>query len=173
MKIQYILGTIILAFLIISCDPVGNSIASQEESAQETNLVQTFENLNLKKGDKIVIWGVFSAIFYKNDKPPIYSLDYNLSLDDESVSYNSLIMFKKENHIINSSSKVDYRDKIVIDSHSTTTEEEEYKDWTFEQEIITIEIPKDGNYIFDYKILMESNPSKLSFPKVGLIIRKL
>ncbi|KFC23430.1 hypothetical protein [Epilithonimonas lactis] len=173
--------TTFLSMVIISCNPVGDTIS--EEKPLDDQLVNTTENIDLKKGDVLVIWGKMDASLLKNDNVPMFELNYNLSLDGKTIDNKSVQMFASNDNIIKSTYEIqkdeeeDEPAEIEFDtSDDTSSENIEYKtvksNWSFEQEVIKIPIEKDGKYTLDYKASSESESSRSMFTKVAVILRK-
>lgn len=173
--------TILLSMVIISCNPVGDTIS--EEKPLDDQLVNTTENIDLKKGDVLVIWGKMDASLLKNDNVPMFELNYNLSLDGKTIDNKSVQMFASNDNIIKSTYEIqkdedeDEPAESEFDtSDDTSAENIEYKtvksNWSFEQEVIKIPIEKDGKYTLDYKASSESESSRSMFTKVAVILRK-
>ena len=182
---QFFLTLIIFSIVTISCNPVGETIA--EEKPLDDQLVNTTENIYLKKGDVLVIWGKMDASFLENNNVPSFRLSYNLSLDGKTIENSTVTMFAGNDKIINSTHEV--RKDEEEEEEQTESETSEYgnnseetseekpekivkSDWTFEQEVIQIPIEKDGKYILDYKASSESESSRSMFTKVAVILRK-
>lgn len=178
---------ILLSVLTIaSCNPVGETIA--EEMPVDNQLVNTVENLDLKAGDELVIWGKMDASFLKNDNVPIFELRYNLSLDGKTVENKTVPMFASNDKIIKSTYEIrkdkeeeqEQEDDQQTDNELTTDndssaekpEETVKSDWSFEQEVIRIPITKDGKYTLDYKANSNDEAADSMFTKVAVIIRK-
>lgn len=183
---QIFLILIIFLIVTISCNPVGETIA--EETPLDDQLVNTTENIDLKKGDVLVIWGKMDASFLENDNVPIFYLSYNLSLDGKTIENSSAQMFLGSDRIINSTHEVrkdEEKEEEEQSEHETseygnnseeTPEEKPEKivksDWTFEQEVMQIPIEKDGKYTLNYKASGSSEYSRSMFTKVSVILRK-
>ncbi|MFC4164617.1 hypothetical protein ACFOWU_13205 [Epilithonimonas zeae] len=177
-----IFSLLILSIVTISCNPVGEIVT--EETPLDPQLVNTVENLDLKKGDVLVIWGKMDASFLKNDNVPIFHLSYNLSLDDKTIENKTVGMFADNSRIINSTHEIRKEEKEennadVFEDTSTNEESSTEKpekiaesDWTFEQEVIQIPIEKDGKYTLDYKANSSDQAADSMFTKVSVIIRK-
>lgn len=186
--LQFFFTLILFSTVAISCDPVGETIA--EEKPLDDQLVNTTENLDLKKGDVLVIWGKIDASFVKNNNIPVFLLNYNLSLDGKVIKNEQAQMFLGRDKIINSTHEI-RKEEIEEDekeeqsdsetseygSNSTETREEKPEkiaesDWTFEQEVIKIPIEKDGKYTLDYKASSDNESARSMFTKVSVILRK-
>lgn len=173
---------IILSILSISCNPVGEVVT--DETPIDPQLVNTVENLDLKKGDVLVIWGKMDASFLKNDNVPLFYLSYNLSLDDKTIENKTIGMFAGNSRIINSTHEIrkeeeEENNADVFEDTSNTEEKPAEKpekstesDWTFEQEVIQIPIEKDGKYTLDYKAYSSDEAADSMFTKVSVILRK-
>ncbi len=183
--LQFFLTLIIFSIVTISCDPVGETIA--EETPLDDQLVNTTENIDLKKGDILVIWGKMDASFLKNDNVPIFKLSYNLSLDGKTIENSTVQMFVDNDKIINSKYEVRKDEEEEEEQNESETSENvnnsEEKpqekpekvvksDWNFEQEIIQIPIEKDGKYTLDYKASSSDEAADSMFTKVSVILRK-
>lgn|GEM_PF-5852052 len=167
---------------VISCNPVGEIVT--DEKPIDNQLVNTVENLDLKKGDVLVIWGKMDASFLKNDNVPIFHLSYNLSLDGQTIDNKTVGMFADNSRIINSTYEIqkdeeEENNADVFENASSTEETPAAKpekikksDWTFEQEVIQIPIEKDGKYTLDYKANNSDEAADSMFTKVSVIIRK-
>ncbi|MBV6880349.1 hypothetical protein NG800_008840 [Epilithonimonas ginsengisoli] len=169
------------ATVIVSCNPVGKTVT--EETPVDGQLVNTVENLDLKAGDELVIWGKMDASFLKNDDVPIFDLRYNLSLDGKTIENQTVPMFAGNDKIIKSTYEIrkeeeqeddQYTDERTIDSEAPTEKNVEptKSDWSFEQEVIKIPITKDGKYTLDYKANSNDEDADSMFTKVAVIIRK-
>ncbi|MBP6578179.1 MAG: hypothetical protein KA796_13250 [Chryseobacterium sp.] len=183
---QIFLTLIIFSIVTISCNPVGETIS--EETPLDDQLVNTTENIDLKKGDVLVIWGKMDASFLDNNNVPSFRLSYNLSLDGKTIENSTVTMFAGNDKIINSTHEVrkDEEEKEEEQSENETseygnnseeTQEEKPEkivksDWTFEQEVIQIPIEKDGKYTLDYKASSDSESARSMFTKVAVILRK-
>lgn len=178
---QFFLTLIIFSIVTISCNPVGETIA--EETPLDDQLVNTTENIDLKKGDVLVIWGKMDASFLKNDNVPIFKLSYNLSLDGKTIENSTVQMFVDNDKIINSKYEVRKEEEEEEEQSESETSEnvnnsEETpqkvvkSDWNFEQEIIQIPIEKDGKYTLDYKASSSDEAADSMFTKVSVILRK-
>lgn len=177
-----IFKTIIFSIFAISCNPVGETIS--EEKPLDDQLVNTTENIDLKKGDVLVIWGKMDASFLENDNVPIFILNYNLSLDGKIIENARTQMFLGSDKIINSTHEVRKDEEEKSDNKTSeygnnseeTPQEKPEKikksDWTFEQEVIQIPIEKDGKYTLDYKASSNSESARSMFTKVSVILRK-
>lgn len=175
-----------LALIIISCNPVGETISG--ETPLDPQLISTVENLDLKAGDQLVIWGKMDASFLKNDNVPVYDLSYHLSLDGKTIENSTARMFVNEKNIINSSYEIqkeeEEEENESSDSEPTESNDDSAEnpdeniekikksDWIFEQEIIKIPIKKDGKYTLDYKATSSAEAAQSIFTKVAVIIRK-
>ena len=169
---------------VISCNPVGEIVT--DEKPIDNQLINTVENLSLKKGDVLVIWGKMDASFLKNDNVPIFHLSYNLSLDGQTIENKTIGMFADNSRIINSTHEIQKEEEEekennadVFEDTSSTEESSAEKpekikksDWTFEQEVIQIPIEKDGKYTLDYKANSSDEAADSMFTKVSVIIRK-
>lgn len=165
------------ALTIVSCNPVGKTIT--EETPVDGQLVNTVENLDLKAGDELVIWGKMDASFLKNDNVPIFDLRYNLSLDGKTIENKTIPMFAGNDKIIKSTYEIrkeeEQEDDQRTDESETPTEkivESTKSDWSFEQEVIRIPIKKEGKYTLDYKANSNDEDADSMFTKVAVIIRK-
>lgn len=182
---QIFLTTILFSIFAISCNPFGKNVS--EEKPLDDQLVNTTENLDLKKGDILVIWGKMDASFLENDNVPVFHLSYNLSLDGKTIENATVPMFSDNEKIINSTYEVQKEEKeeeeqqteneISEGSNSEQIPEEKPEkitksDWTFEQEVIQIPIEKDGKYTLDYKANSNSESARSIFTKVAVILRK-
>lgn len=179
-----------LAILCISCDPIGDTISENKEMNME--LVNSIDEIKLKKGDVLVLWGVAST---RSDIMPSYNIKYFLSKDDKVVSEGKTSMFDNdEGKIINSTYQVEkeevesteestetssfdqYSDNSESSESSEKVEEKPKKeikkniDWAFEKEIIQIPITEDGTYSLDYKVKAVGDDT--FFDRIGLILRK-
>ncbi|MNY07340.1 hypothetical protein D3C86_1401400 [compost metagenome] len=149
-------------------------------------MVNSTENIDLKKGDVLVIWGKMDASFLDNNNVPSFRLSYNLSLDGKTIENSTVTMFAGNDKIINSTHEVRKDEEEEEQTESETSEygnnseempEEKPKkivksDWTFEQEVIQIPIEKDGKYTLDYKASSDSESARSMFTKVAVILRK-
>jgi len=180
---------LLISISAISCSPVGDTIS--EEKPLDKQLVNTTENIDLKEGDVLVIWGKIDAGFLENDKVPVFQLHYNLSLDGKTVENQTIPMFSDKEHLINSSYEIqkeeeDENDQSEEQNSTELTENTEEtsgspeetpeqivkSDWIFEQEIIKIPIKKDGKYTLDYKAGSSDEKAESLFTKVSVILRK-
>ena len=185
--IQTFLTFIIISIFTISCNPVGETIS--EEKPLDDQLVNTTEDIVLKKGDVLVIWGKMDASFLDNNNVPSFRLSYNLSLDGKTIENATVTMFAGNDKIINSTHEVRKDEEEEEEEEQTESETSEYgnnseetseekpekvvkSDWTFEQEVIQIPIEKDGKYTLDYKASSDSESSRSMFTKVSVILRK-
>lgn len=177
-----IFSLLIFCIVVISCNPAGEIV--NDEKPIDNQLVNTVENLDLKKGDVLVIWGKMDASFLKNDNVPIFHLSYNLSLDGQTIENKTVGMFADNSRIINSTYEIqkdeeEENNADVVEDTSSTEESPAEKpekikksDWTFEQEVIQIPIEKDGKYTLDYKANSSDEAADSMFTKVSVIIRK-
>lgn len=177
---------LLVSIFTISCNPIGETVS--EEQPLDDQLVNTAENLDLKKGDVLVIWGKMDASFLKNDNVPIFELSYNLSLDGKTIENKKVPMFISNDKIINSTYEIQKEEEEeeteepvneLSENSLDSTENPEQKpekvaksDWTFEQEIIKIPIEKDGKYTLDYKANSSDEAADSMFTKVSVILRK-
>lgn len=182
---QFLLTLIVLSIVTISCNPVGETVS--EEKPLDDQLVNTTENIDLKKGDVLVIWGKMDASFLENNNVPSFRLNYNLSLDGKTIENSTVTMFAGNDKIINSTHEVRKEEKEeeeqteneTFQDENNSEEKPEEKpekivksDWTFEQEVIQIPIEKDGKYTLDYKASSDSESARSMFTKVAVILRK-
>lgn len=184
---QIFITAIFISIFAISCNPVGENVS--EEKPLDDQLVNTTENIDLKKGDVLVIWGKMDASFLDNNNVPSFRLSYNLSLDGKTIENSTVTMFAGNDKIINSTHEVRKDEEEEEEEEQTESETSEYgnnseetseekpekvvkSDWTFEQEVIQIPIEKDGKYTLDYKASNESESSRSMFTKVAVILRK-
>lgn len=183
---QLILTAILISIFALSCNPVGETVSG--EKPLDDQLVNSTENIDLKKGDVLLIWGKMDASFLDNNNVPSFRLSYNLSLDGKTIENSTVTMFAGNDKIINSTHEV-RKDEEEEEEEQTESETSEYgnnseetpeekpekivkSDWTFEQEVIQIPIEKDGKYTLDYKASSESESSRSMFTKVAVILRK-
>ncbi|MCW3170241.1 hypothetical protein OMO38_17065 [Chryseobacterium sp. 09-1422] len=182
---QLFLTLIIFSIVIISCNPVGETVS--EEKPLDDQLVNTTENIDLKKGDVLVIWGKMDASFLENNNVPSFRLNYNLSLNGKTIENSTVTMFAVNYKIINSTHEVRKEEKEEEEQTENETSDDENNseetpeekpekivksDWTFEQEVIQIPIEKDGKYTLDYKASSDSESARSMFTKVAVILRK-
>lgn len=182
---QLFLTLIVLSIVTISCNPVGEIVS--EEKPLDDQLVNTTENIDLKKGDVLVIWGKMDASFLENNNVPSFRLNYNLSLDGKTIENSTVTMFAGNDKIINSMHEARKEEKEEEEQTENETSQDENNseetpeekpekivksDWTFEQEVIQIPIEKDGKYTLDYKASSDSESARSMFTKVAVILRK-
>ncbi|PIF44125.1 hypothetical protein CLU96_1054 [Chryseobacterium sp. 52] len=174
---------ILCSLFIVSCNPVGEKIT--EEAPVDTQLVNTADALNLKKGDVLVVWGKLDASFVKNGVVPSFEFIYNLSLNGNTVDKSSATMFADKKYIINSAYKEQKEEEEEeketseqiseynsLDSIEAEKKKEVTASWEFEQKVVEIPIKKDGKYTLDYKVKDRDTDSDSMFNKVSIIIRK-
>lgn len=166
---------LLCSLILFSCNPVGEKIS--DEAPVDPQLVNTENNLNLKKGDVLVVWGKLDASFITNGIVPSFNLIYNLSLDGNTVSNATLPMFSGSEKRINSEYSVQEEEE--EDKQESSTDSTEIREgklvkasWQFEQEITRIPIEKDGKYTFDYKIKSNGSDGESMFNKAAIILRK-
>lgn len=175
--------TLGISILTLSCNPVGDIVS--KEKPLDDQLVNTTENIDLKKGDILVIWGKIYTSFLENNDVPSFYLRYNLSLDGKTIENSTAPMFVGKDKIINSTHEVRKEEEKEEEENETseygnnsdeTPEEKPEKivksDWSFEQEIRQIPIEKDGKYTLDYKANSDSENARSVFTKVAVILRK-
>lgn len=184
--------TLGISILTLSCNPVGETVS--KEKPLDDQLVNTTENIELKKGDILVIWGKIDTSFLENNDVPSFRLNYNLSLDGKTIDNSTVTMFAGNDKIINSTHEVrkdkeeeEEKEKEEAEQSESETfiygykseeapEEKPEKivksDWSFEQEIRQIPIEKDGKYTLDYKANSDSENARSVFTKVAVILRK-
>lgn len=185
---QISITSIFISIFAISCNPIGETVS--DEKPLDDQLVNSTENIDLKKGDVLVIWGKMDASFLDNNNVPSFRLSYNLSLDGKTIDNSTVTMFAGNDKIINSTHEVrkdeeeeDEQEETVenetsADGHNsedtpTETPEKIVKsDWDFEQEVVQIPIEKDGKYTLDYKASSSTESSRSMFTKVAVILRK-
>ncbi|WP_131724344.1 hypothetical protein [Chryseobacterium indologenes] len=168
---------LLCSLIMLSCNPVGEKIS--EENLVDPQLVNTEDNLNMKKGDVLVVWGKLDASFVTNGMVPSFNLIYNLSLDGNTVSNAILPMFSGPEKRINSEYSVqEEKEEEGEDKQESSTDSTGIKgklvkaSWQFEQEITRIPIEKDGKYTFDYKIKAKDGDGESMFNKTSIILRK-
>ncbi|MDR2237636.1 MAG: hypothetical protein LBE92_16055 [Chryseobacterium sp.] len=161
------------SFILFSCNPVGEKISG--DNPTDPQLVNTEDQLNLKKGDVLVVWGKLDATFVTNGIVPSFNLTYNLSLDGNTVSNATLPMFNGGEKRINSDYSVQEEEKEDRQEEDSTRVFEGKlvkASWQFEQEVTRIPIEKDGKYTFDYKIKSTDDDGDSMFNKTSVILRK-
>lgn len=185
---QISITSIFISIFAISCNPIGETVS--DEKPLDDQLVNSTENIDLKKGDVLVIWGKMDASFLDNNNVPSFRLSYNLSLDGKTIDNSTVTMFAGNDKIINSTHEV-RKDEEEEDEQEETVENETYadghnsedtptetpektvkSDWDFEQEVVQIPIEKDGKYTLDYKASSSTESSRSMFTKVSVILRK-
>lgn len=156
--------TILLTFALFSCNPIGENMG---ETPLFENGISSIENIKLEKGDEIVFW---SKVATRKDSSFLkYKFRYSISSEGKIIKYDS-IYISDGAHTINSKTKIEE----IGHTSSTGKDSIEYvKNWEFEIENNSFEIPKDGKYNFDFKLY---SPEMDFFAKhsssTAIIIRK-
>lgn len=149
-----------LLFALISCNPVGEEII---EIPLKVGEVSSAEGIELKKGDKVMIWSKLET----NDKDdaPAFKVRYHIGSAGKTLLYDSLDVFKGEHEIHSKKTTESYQTMSSSDKDSMVY----YQQHEFEIENTQFVAPKDGKYDFDFKLTQDLS----SFSKgLSVILRK-
>ncbi|SHE77486.1 hypothetical protein [Pedobacter caeni] len=163
---KYYIVPCLLLLALASCNPVGENIIELPLQAGE---ISSAENIDLKKGDKVVIW---SKLTLNDDEVlPDFKVRVNVENEGKSVWSDSLKVLKGR-HAINSERSTEaYEvlgggDSDGVEKDSTAY----YSKRTFELDNADFIVPKDGKYNFDFKLKLDINSHNKGF---SIILRKL
>ncbi|MEL1252540.1 hypothetical protein AAEO57_02030 [Flavobacterium sp. DGU38] len=155
---------VLLVLVLASCNPIGETLG---ETPLFENTISSIDDIELKKGDEVVFW---SKVATRKDSSFLkYKMRYSISCEGKIVKYDSTYI-SDGIHAINSKTEIDE----ITHSFEKGKDSIEYaKNWEFEIENISFEIPKDGKYNFDFKFY---SPEMEFFAKnsssTSIIIRK-
>lgn len=162
------LSVLLFVSLAISCNTIGETM---EEQVLEANLVQSFEDVNLEKGDVVVLW-VNAKLNYKNQYP-VFQLKYNIENSNETVFYEKFdlygAMIANVNPRIRSSK--DDTDTFMEYNNGGEKSEKNYTKWNFQMELNKFEVPEDGYYTFDFKLYKDD--AEFISDEIEVVLRKL
>ncbi len=129
---------------------VGDDI--EDEIRLGANHIATFDNVELEKGDELVIWTKVSTALYEDDEVFHKKIKYHIEKEGKTLVFDSFSPFHYR-HIIRSK-----KEGKESKTNEYDNEQEEwidvitpYTQWEFEAESIVYEVPENGVYVFDFK----------------------